>query len=123
MAVPATPLSTADDTTPKLIAGRFEVDAVLGKGGVGTVYRVRDRYDRRVLALKHLSLGRGSRPSLMASFEREYATLAQLSHPRIIQVYDYGSESDALYYTMELLDGSDLSALSPLPYPQACRYL
>ncbi|HET6336241.1 MAG TPA: AAA family ATPase [Polyangiales bacterium] len=123
MAVPPTPLSTADDTTPKLIAGRFDVDAVLGKGGVGTVYRVRDRYDRRVLALKRLAVGRGSRSALSASFEREYATLAQLSHPRIIEVYDYGSDAEAMFYTMELLDGSDLSALSPMPYQRACRYL
>jgi hypothetical protein len=123
MAVPPMPLSTADETIPKLIGGRFDVDAVLGRGGVGTVYRVRDRHDRRVLALKRLALGRGSRTALSASFEREYATLAQLSHPRIIEVYDYGSEAEALFYTMELLDGSDLAALSPLPYSRACRYL
>ncbi len=118
------PLPAQDDeTTPKWIGRRYEVLGVLGRGGVGTVYRVRDRYDQRALALKRLALGRGSRPSLSGLFEREYATLSELSHPRIIEVYDYGSDDESLFYTMELLDGSDLASLSPLPYPRVCRYL
>ena len=118
------PLPALDDTIPQLIGARYEVQGVLGRGGVGTVYRVRDRYDQRSLALKRLTFVRGgSRHTLSSLFEREYATLSQLSHPRIIEVYDYGSEEDALFYTMELLDGADLGALSPLPYTKACRYL
>jgi hypothetical protein len=123
MAVPPMPLPALDDTLPALIGARYEVQGVLGRGGVGTVYRVRDRHDQRALALKRLTFTRGSRSTLSALFEREYETLSQLSHPRIIEVYDYGSEEDALFYTMELLDGADLGALSPLPYSDACRYL
>ena len=45
---------------------------------------------------------------MVALFEREYHTLAQLAHPRIIEVYDYGIDDAGPYYTMELLDGGDL---------------
>ena len=117
------PSAAQDETIPDLIGGRYEVQGVLGRGGVGTVFRVRDRHDHRALALKRLSFARGSRSTLSALFEREYATLSELSHPRIIEVYDYGSEDDSLFYTMELLDGADLGALSPLPYTEACRHL
>ena len=58
-----------------------------------------------------------------ALFEREYHTLVRLKHPRIIEVYDYGLTEHGPYYTMELLDGSDLQQLAPLPYREACRHL
>ena len=54
-------------------------------------------------------------------FEREFRTLVQLSHPRVIEVYDYGIGDAGPYYTMELLDGSDLRELSPLPWRRACE--
>ncbi|HEX4352468.1 MAG TPA: protein kinase, partial [Polyangiales bacterium] len=117
------PLGELDSSgAPALIGDRFEVLAVLGRGGMGTVYRVRDRYSDRLLALKRVTFD--GRPTLRALFEREYATLARLNHPLIIDVYDYALEADsAAYYTMELLDGDDLSRLAPMPYPRACRYL
>src|SRR5205085_1731189 len=59
-----------------------------------------------------------------ALFEREFHTLAQLQHPHVIAVYDYGLTSDAQpYYTMELLDGGDLVARAPLPWREACSLL
>jgi hypothetical protein len=106
-----------------LVAGRFEVEAILGRGGMGAVYRVRDRHNGRSLALKRLLPSRAPSAALRAQFEREYTTLAQLAHPRIIEVYDYGIDGSGAYYTMELLEGADMSELSPLPYPLACRYL
>jgi hypothetical protein len=115
-------LSAAETSpVPTVIGGRFEVVGVLGRGGMGTVFRVRDRHHDRLLALKRVSFGgQSSRRTL---FEREYTTLAQLSHPLIIQVYDYALEDDAAYYTMELLDGDDISRLAPMPYVRVCHYL
>ena len=55
--------------------------------------------------------------------EREYHTLAQLAHPRIIEVYDYGVDERGPYYTMELLDGADLERARPLPWREACALL
>jgi hypothetical protein len=106
---------------PSLIGERYEVLSVLGRGGMGTVFRVRDRFSGRLLALKRVSFD--ARVSIRSLFEREYTTLARLTHPSLLEVYDYGLEADAAYYTMELLDGDDLSRLAPLPYPRVCRHL
>jgi Protein kinase domain/AAA ATPase domain len=119
--------SQGDGTTlvrPARIGG-FEVDAVLGRGGMATVYRVTDAATRRPLALKQLDVSDGSAPraDIVALFEREFLVLAQLSHPRIIEVYDYGIDDRAPYYTMELLDGGDLRERSPLPWREACALL
>jgi len=56
-------------------------------------------------------------------FRHEFFTLAGLRHPRIIEVYDYGLDGPVPYYTMELLDGSDLRALGPMPMRESCRVL
>jgi tetratricopeptide (TPR) repeat protein len=107
------------------IGNRFRVDAVLGRGGMATVYRVFDETTQRELALKQLVLAGDAtrRKEVMALFEREFMTLVQLSHPRVIEVYDYGIENSTPYYTMELLDGGDLRERSPLPWREACALL
>jgi hypothetical protein len=56
-------------------------------------------------------------------FEREFDTLSQLVHPRIIEVYEYHRDHQGPYYTMELLDGGDLRKRSPLPWREACHLL
>src|SRR5262249_38763230 len=56
-------------------------------------------------------------------FEREYATLARLSHPSIVQVYEYAIEADTAFYTMELLAGGSLKGMVPLSLREACRIL
>jgi len=58
-----------------------------------------------------------------ALLSREYHTLCQLAHPRIIEVYDYGVDSSGPYYVMELLDGNDLDASGRLPWQDACPLL
>jgi tetratricopeptide (TPR) repeat protein len=55
-------------------------------------------------------------------FEREYHTLAQLAHPAVIQVFDYGVDETGPHYTMEILDGHDLRKLAPVPYRDACAF-
>jgi hypothetical protein len=108
------------------IAGRYVVEATLGKGGMGTVYRVLDelKAGERV-ALKRIVLGVDAAASARrtALFEREYHTLAQLRHPRIVSVYDYGIEGESAYYTMELLEGSDLKQKAPVPWRPLCVLL
>jgi tetratricopeptide (TPR) repeat protein len=106
-----------------LIAGRYEVQAVVGRGGMGAVYRVRDQCTDRELALKRLHVRSRRKNQLLAHFEREFLTLAQLRHPRIIEVHDYGVDSAGAYYTMELLSGQDLRAVAPVPWRVACNYL
>src|SRR4030095_5807099 len=92
----------------ELVAGRYEVLAELGTGGMATVFSVRDQRTGKQLALKRMRSDKSrSRAASTNLFAREFYTLSELSHPRIIEVYDYGVDGDDPYYTMELLDGSD----------------
>jgi eukaryotic-like serine/threonine-protein kinase len=88
------------------IGGRYRVQHELGRGGMGVVYRVREVGSERELALKQLLVDQHSSQAqrLIALFEREFHVLAQLAHPHVIAVYDYGLDASGPYYTMELLD-------------------
>ncbi len=118
-------LSPAESTTPPQVIGRYTILERIGAGGTGVVYRARDDASGRIVAFKQLLTAKaGKRGKTMAAlFEREYHTLVRLKHPRIIEVYDYGLAEDGPYYTMELLEGSDLSQLRLLPYTDVCRHL
>lgn len=89
--------------------GRYELDRVIGRGGMGVVYSGLDpRLDRRV-ALKTLRLrGTDSAPE-SGLLKREAAAMAKLSHPNVVQVFDVGREGSTLYIAMELVDGMSLS--------------
>jgi tetratricopeptide (TPR) repeat protein len=107
-----------------LIAGRYEIEEVLGRGGMAVVYRVHDkRMDRRVALKRGWSRKADRLERNSALLEREYHTLAQLAHPRIIAVYDYGRDGRGPYYTMELLDGVDMESVGRLPWQQTCAVL
>jgi hypothetical protein len=102
------------------VAGRYRIDGLIAQGGMGAVYRAFDESNGTAVALKRRT---SEEPRVAKMFEREYHTLKGLAHPRIIQVYDYGVDARGAYYTMELLDGSDLRELAPVPHRRACRYL
>jgi hypothetical protein len=108
-----------------LVGGRFRVVKPLGQGGAAVVYEARDERSGRRLALKRLQSGKPSSDiaGQSALFEREYHTLRQLAHPRIVAVFDYGVEDAVPYYTMELLDGLDLHTLGRQPWRRACALL
>jgi tetratricopeptide (TPR) repeat protein len=103
-----------------LVGGRYRIDTRLGKGGAGSVYSALDTSSGKTIALKRLASTASKR--LAALFELEYYTLSSLKHPNIVEVYDYAADADGRYYTMELLAGSDLSELAPLPWQEACKY-
>lgn len=110
----------AEDTD--LSHSRYELQGQLGRGGMANVYRALDRVTGQVIALKLLTK-RVERERTVVStlFEREYHTLAQLKHPHVIEVYDYGVFADGTpFYTMELLDGGDLRQHAPIPWRTAC---
>jgi tRNA A-37 threonylcarbamoyl transferase component Bud32 len=112
------------DETGAMIANRYRVEQTLGRGGMAVVYRVRDERLGKQLALKRCA---SRDPSKLRRYEtlleREYHTLAQLAHPRIIEVHDYGVDKRGPYYTMELLEGTDLETVDRLPWKQACAVL
>lgn len=109
-----------------MIANRYQVETTLGRGGMAVVYRAVDTTTGRRLALKRLLVkDEGDKQEeITRLFEHEYYTLAQLAHPRVVEVYGFGKDETAgSYYTMELLDGGDLRELSPLPWQRACSLL
>jgi Protein kinase domain/AAA ATPase domain len=109
----------------RTIADRYEIAEELGRGGAAVVYRVHDPISQRELALKQLSVARHGRHTsdVAVLFQREFHTLAQLSHPRIIEVFDFGVDEQGPYYTMELLSGGDLRSATPLAWREACKLL
>ncbi|HKP58114.1 MAG TPA: protein kinase [Polyangiales bacterium] len=104
-----------------IIGDRYRVERQLGSGGMAQVFEVYDLVSDRNLALKRMSWQAERRN--LALFEREYYTLTSLHHPNIVDVYDYGSDAKGPFYTMELLQGSDVSKLAPLPWTEVCRLL
>jgi hypothetical protein len=110
------------------VAGRYRIEAELGKGGMGAVYHATDLRTGDAVALKRMfsRKHRSSRRSLLR-FQREFHTLVSLAHPRIIRAFDYGVDETGPYYTMELLGGQDLRDvirdLGRLPPAEACRLL
>lgn len=121
------PTGTTDaaDSQPAEIDG-YRVLEQLGRGGMAVVYRVADPVRKREVALKQLlprDVDARTQRAPKDLFAREYHTLSELSHPAIVEVYDYGALGDRPYYTMELLGGGDLHTLAPLPWRQAAAVL
>jgi len=86
----------------------FRVEGPLGAGGMGEVYRARDtRLDREV-AIKVLPEAVAQDPDRLARFEREARALAQLSHPNILAIHEFGREGDVVFVVTELLRGETL---------------
>ncbi|MDD9944807.1 MAG: serine/threonine-protein kinase [Myxococcales bacterium] len=111
-----------EETLPELLGGRYIIDEWVGQGGMALVARVTDKSTGEVLALKRMRTTFAAKLAerTEALFQREYRVLAELRHPRIVTVYDYGMDGEIPYYTMELLDGGDLFECAPLPWKQAC---
>jgi serine/threonine-protein kinase len=101
---------------------RYRVERLLGQGGMALVYEASERTSARKVALKRLTTLPDPRKQArnMELFEREYHTLSQLEHPRIVSVLDFGIDERGAYYAMELLEGGDLQELAPLPWRRAC---
>ena len=88
--------------------GPYEITGLLGKGGMGEVYRARDtRLDREV-AIKVLPEHRATDKHALARFEREAKAVAALSHSNILSIYDVGAVEDVKYVVTELLEGETL---------------
>ncbi|HOX59561.1 MAG TPA: protein kinase [Verrucomicrobiota bacterium] len=93
---------------------QLEILSLLGKGGMGAVYKARQKQLDRIVALKLLPPGIGSDPAFAERFAREARALARLNHPGIVTLYEFGqveSQPSLCYFLMEFVDGVNLRQL------------
>ena len=95
-------------TAAGVLGGRYALRAVLGTGGVATVWRARDEVLGREVAVKVLSPPCAADPGFLARFEREARHAAAVSHPRLVTVFDCGVDGGTPYLVIELVAGSAL---------------
>jgi serine/threonine-protein kinase len=119
--------STATDPNlGRVLAGQFRIDALLGQGGMGMVYRGVQLSVNRAVAIKLITGSAPNQAELVQRFRREAEATARLSHPNTVRLFDFGvTDSQELYMVMELLTGSDLSVHlqegQPLPLTEALQ--
>ena len=89
------------------LADRYEIVSELGRGGMGVVYRARDPRLNRDVAVKLIPPSQLSAESEQR-FQREAQLVAQMDHPSIVPIYDFGRHEDALYFVMALVQGTNL---------------
>jgi serine/threonine protein kinase/Tol biopolymer transport system component len=105
--------------------GRYQLTEDLGSGGMAAVYKAYDQHLNRTVAIKVILPGLQQSDVLLKRFEREARAVAQLSHPNIVSVIDYGSHDGAPYLVMEYISGGSLKDQlgQPLPWQEAARKL
>jgi serine/threonine-protein kinase len=95
----------------RLLAGRYRIIALLGKGGMGEVYRADDLTLGQPVALKFLPEEASRDESLLERFRNEVRIARRVSHPNVCRVYDVGEVDGNTFFTMEYVDGEDLASL------------
>jgi serine/threonine-protein kinase len=118
---PAAPTPQPPEGTALPQIQGYEVEAVLGRGGMGIVFRARHLRLNRTVALKMLLGGAYSGPHELARFLREAEAVAGLRHPNIVQVHDMGDHDGRPYFTMEYVEGGSL-AQKLMGTPQCVSY-
>jgi eukaryotic-like serine/threonine-protein kinase len=102
-------------TQPRLLGGRYELDGIVGRGGMAEVYRARDLRLDRVVAVKTLREDLARDQTFQARFRREAQSAASLNHPSIVAVYDTGEDNTATsrvpFIVMEYVDGRTIRDL------------
>src|SRR5271155_1153715 len=111
--------------TSRVLSGRYELSHLVARGGMAEVYRARVQLLARPVALKVLFPELSVDRSFVERFRREAQAAANLSHPNIVPVFDWGEDSGTYFIVMEFVDGRPLSALirasGKLPAPKAAE--
>src|SRR5262245_2004628 len=94
-----------------LFGGRYQILQLLGEGGMGAVYKARDREVEHLVALKLIRPEMANHPVILARFKQELLTARQVTHRNVIRIYDIAEAEGTKYITMEFVDGSDLRKL------------
>src|ERR1700729_3832441 len=97
--------------TPRIYSGRYELTHLIARGGMAQVYRAMDRQLERPVALKVLFPELSIDRTFVERFRREAQAAANLSHPNIVPVFDWGDDSGTYFIVMEFIDGRALSSI------------
>jgi len=109
---------SADPWIGQVVNGKFRVEAVLGQGGMGKVYRAKHLTLDRPVVLKMLHADLSSDPQVVQRFQREARAASRLNHPNSIAVLDFGAAEDGtLFMAMEFLSGKDLARIIGNEFP------
>jgi serine/threonine-protein kinase len=102
----------------------YEIESVLGRGGMGVVYKARHLALKRTVALKMVLAGGHSAPEELARFRLEAEAVARLQHPNIVQIHEVGEAGGLPYFALEFVEGGNLAGKlkeEPLPAREAAR--
>ncbi len=94
-----------------ILGGRYEIVQELGEGGMGMVYKARDREVNRLVALKVILPDLAASHEMLERFKKELVLARQITHPNIVRIYDLGVADGYRFITMEFIEGRDLSKL------------
>lgn len=108
--------SVGEPRVGRVLRRRYRIEAVIGQGGMGTVFQVLDEFRLETpgtqrLAIKVLHPAVAKRAELLADLRREFQSLQLLSHPNIIRVFDFDRDGASVFFTMELLTGAPLNRI------------
>lgn len=116
-----------EDATKKTAtdASGYDLMDVIGYGGMGVVYKARQRSLNRLVALKMMLGGAHARPDDLTRFKVEAAAIAKLKHPNIVQIIEVGERDDCPFFALEYIPGGSLARQLPttLTYPQIAHLM
>ncbi len=118
---------SADWGPGTVILGRYRLDSILGRGGMGSVWRAEHLQLRSPVAVKLLDPAIANNEQMLSRFIREAQSAASLRSPHVVQIFDYGVEAGTAFIAMELLQGESLAdriaRLKQLPSEEVIRFL
>ncbi len=103
----------------------YQVLEVLGRGGMGVVYKARQQSLNRIVGLKMIRAGHEADPAQLARFHTEARAVAQLQHPNIVQIHEVGQHQGQAYFSLEFIEGGSLARKlkTMLPAPRQAAHL
>src|SRR5438045_9675461 len=108
-------LAEADVFDKQWRLGNYEIIEEIGRGGMGVIYRARQRHSRRIVALKRMLTYHADSRETLARFRREAEAAASLDHPNILPIYEVSESEDGLpFFSMKFAPGGTLQQVAPM---------
>ncbi|HEX4354233.1 MAG TPA: protein kinase, partial [Polyangiales bacterium] len=120
------PLAPLDPWVGQIVEGRYAIEARIGEGGMGVVYRARHAVLKKTIALKVMRSDQAHDPDVVQRFVREARASSAIGHPNIVDISDFGTQDGSIYFAMEYLQGQSLGQamlLGPITHDRALSIL